>query len=42
MVSMMASGFKGPGLSPGLCHLCCVLGQDTLTLPLSGGLPAVD
>ena len=29
MVSMMASGFKGPGLSPD-GSLCCVLGQDTL------------
>ena len=30
MVSALIPGSSGPGLSPGLGTLCCVLGQDTL------------
>ena len=30
MVSALVPGSSGPGSSPGLEHLCCILGQDTL------------
>ena len=32
---MAVSGSSGPGSSPGRGTLRCVLGQDTLTVPLS-------
>ena len=35
MVSVLDSGSSGSGSSPGRGSLCCVLGQETFTVPLS-------
>jgi len=35
MVSALVPGSNGPGSNPGQGTLCCVLRQDTLTVPLS-------